>query len=132
MSTPELAIARLWPRLSEAELSRALVLACPLRRTLWHCSVEPGKCSQSEALCAAQVEAYKYRSSENMMLKRTYSVNSAVQWGHRFVPIVKRSPGNFNNRPTVTWGQFHDTQAVASSSPGESGGPAPQPPPHSD
>ena len=68
-----------------------------------------------------QVEAYKYRSSENMMLKRTYSVNSAVQWGHRFVPIVKRSPGNFNNRPTVTWGQFHDTQPAAAPSPGASG-----------
>ena len=68
-----------------------------------------------------QVEAYKYRSSENMMLKRTYTVNSAVLWAHRFVPIVKRSPGNFNNRPTVSWGQFHDTQAVVSSPGTESG-----------
>ena len=72
--------------------------------------------------CAWQVEAYKFRTSENMLCKRVYGLNDTVTWGHRFVPIVRRCSGRFQNRPTVAWQQFHDTAAVQQGPSTESGG----------
>ena len=68
-----------------------------------------------------QVEAYKFRTSENMLFKRVYGVNATVKWGHRFVPVVRRSSARFQNRPTVAWTQFHDTTPVQGVGSNESG-----------
>ena len=54
-----------------------------------------------------------YRTSNNLLRRRTYTVNSDVRWMHKFQPIVSRAyHSSHGGKPRVRWASFHDTLPV--------------------
>ncbi|KAK9807434.1 hypothetical protein WJX73_006651 [Symbiochloris irregularis] len=59
------------------------------------------------------VEGVHYRSSFNLMRRRTYTVNADVKWLHTFEPIVSRASRlSHGGKPRVRWAHFHTTRPI--------------------
>lgn len=67
--------------------------------------------ASSTSNAAEQVEGVHYRTSNNIMRRRTYTVHSDVRWMHTFQPIVSRaSRSSHGGKPRVLWSNFHHTR----------------------